>query len=200
MPETTCPSCGAPFKYDEDYAQLVVCPYCNNSIAVVDKSLKVDQKLAPLTKVPTRLEIGKTLVHNNVEYAIMGVARYEYGDGFWDEWHLLNTSNNQVAFYTEDEGDYILFHEKKILPAAEAPSAPIGQTFSLGEQTISLREKGQAKLSGMMGQIANQFPPMTPFTYVDGVIGQHMVIVSYLQDRVILATGTPVRYTDVTIK
>lgn len=201
MMKSNCPSCGGPIEYEEKYTQLISCEYCNNSIAVVDNSLKLDQEIAPLAKVPTRLEIGKELVHSTGRYRIMGLARFQYGKGFWDEWHLLNQSDNSIAWYTEDEGDYILFDEKKVLGAATPPVNPKpGINVELENNSISVRESGTAKLIGVKGQIAWTFPVHQEFSFVDGVCAGKMVIVSWLPDKTVLSSGVPVRYKEIEIK
>jgi len=92
----TCPSCGGPITVESAYTTLVVCPYCGSSLNIHDTGVDITGRTAKLAQYPSRLSIGAGGQIRGRPFRALGRVRYQYDDGFWDEW-FLQFGDGQVA-------------------------------------------------------------------------------------------------------
>lgn len=197
--EVKCPSCGAPLAERIRGPEMVVCSYCRAYVALTGGVATVAGTSVELVKTPTRFRIGQRLRVRGSGCEIVGRARYQYEDGFWDEWQLAigAAGSDQVARLSEDEGDLVVWARESAGPPADLARARPGAAFPVAGRSIVIAEIGEAKLVGAEGTLPRQVSPKESFEYVDGHSAGEVVSLRVWKERSLLLSGWPVRHEEI---
>lgn len=197
----SCTSCGGEITLHYAFSKSAVCPYCglstyitpdgavaqeSNKVVLVDYgspfSLGTSGKLTRKVKNETKKE----------NFLIIGRLRFEYEDGFWDEWMLLlNDQPDQVYWLQETEGRFNLMVSKPI-PLSIAPAfekAKVGTVFTYEKKKIFIRAKSWAKVVGAEGESAFELSVGSKADFIDGICEGKEVAFEYLNDEITFNTG-----------
>jgi len=145
-----CPQCGDALPLYFAHAKLAQCDSCGSSIFLDDEASRVAGESSVLAPEPSLIELGVTFSYNNKSYLPMGMIRYSYGRGFWEEWWLKDSSDGE-HWLSVDEGDIVL--EKLVDNEDDATvfgSPAIGQ--SVGEEWV-ITEIGIGTCQGFRGSL-----------------------------------------------
>ncbi len=167
-----CPACGAPLELEYRFSQMVVCPYCDQTSHLAGEGLEAQGEKVKLSDYGSSFSVGATGTVFDIGFKVFGRIRFEYPDGFWDEW-LLRLENEPEKEYwlQEDEGDYILFEKSETLPEnPDFASAKVGSAMRFGEFQIFISEKNTAKIVGGEGELPHRVIPGEQADFVDGII------------------------------
>ena len=193
--ETKCPSCGAPLVERIRMPEMVVCSYCRAYVALIGGRATVAGQSVELVKTPTRFRIGQKLRVRGKPCEVVGRARYQYEDGFWDEWQLA--AGMDVARLSEDEGDLILWAHAEDGPPQDLGRARPGAPLPVAGRSIVIAEIGDARLVGAEGTLPRQLSPQETFEYVDGHSAGEVVSLRVWKQRSLLLRGWPLRHEDI---
>jgi len=149
-PENTinCPQCGASLPLYFAYAKLTQCEFCNTTLFLDDASARVAGDSSILTPQPSLIKLNQPFSYNRKNYFPMGMIRYSYGRGFWEEWWIKDNSNNEY-WLSVDEGDMVL---QRAIENEEDPSI-FKDTF-IGQKVGSkwiISEIGTGVCEGFIG-------------------------------------------------
>ncbi len=200
--QSPCGGCGAPLFYvPSSDAEMRICEYCGMANAVVPEGLKGVSEVAPLVEMPSRFKVGQSGSIRGKTFQITGRARYDYGDGTWDEWTLYYPEENKCGWLTEDEGEWVLFEEKRPLEQAlDLSSIKARQSLSLAGLNLFVHERGQCTPVGAEGQVF-QVPNFgQAYAYVDGTAGDREVILMDVGGACWLAEGSELFPMDVKLE
>jgi len=112
MQIATCPSCGAPVKFQSAASVFAVCDYCTSTLLRREADLEAIGKMAALMDDPTLLRIGSEGVYKGVHFGVIGRIQLQYEAGLWNEWHIM-FDDMRLGWLGEAAGEfYVTFEEK----------------------------------------------------------------------------------------
>ncbi len=174
MPELHCPSCGAPLKLAYRFSQMVVCGFCDQTSHLENNGLVAKGEKQKLSDYGSKLYTGADGKILNRSMRVLGRLRYEYPDGFWDEWCIKFDDDDNFFWLQEDEGDYALFAEEQVsenLPAFE--KAQVGVSYPFNGINFFVSEKNRGWIAGGEGELPHRVTPGEKADFIDGfIVGQ----------------------------
>jgi hypothetical protein len=195
----SCPSCGGPLQIESAFTTILVCIYCGASLYIRDSGIDVTGQTAKLAEYPSRFAIGANGQVKGRGFRVLGRVRYKNMDGFWDEW-FLQFDDQQVGWLTEDEGDLTLvFKSKLTFPVQPYEQTRVGSFMPFGSDRLFVSEKGDAQLVGAEGEITSNAPLGRAIRYVDGNVANKAIRLIMDDNGIVLYTGEPLEFHDVTI-
>jgi ribosomal protein S27E len=87
--QVSCPSCGAPVRYQSAASAIAVCPYCRSTLARDGETLKNLGRMAELLPDDSAVQLGTQGRWRGKAFAVVGRLQLRYDAGFWNEWHVL---------------------------------------------------------------------------------------------------------------
>jgi len=200
---TPCPGCGGPISYAPSLdAQMVVCPYCKLASAVVPEGLAPVGDTAPLAEMPSLFAMGKRGVLEGKAFVVAGRARYQYEDGFWDEWILYFPEDEKAMWVTEDEGEWVFFREKQVLQEhTDVGSWSAMSQAEVADKSFFVNERGACTPLGAEGQIFMIPAFGVSYEYADGTTqeGEEIVVMDMGQSTAV-CLGHPIGFGEITWK
>ncbi len=195
----SCPNCGGPITVESAYTTLVVCPYCGSSLYIRDTGVDITGRTAKLAQFPSRLSVGAQGTIRGRPFRVLGRVRYQYEDGFWDEW-FLQFADGQVGWAEEDEGEFTLTFKRKLTsPIPPFDQIRVGSTIPLGGAPMFVTEKGGAQIVGGEGEISMTAPPGRAIQYVDGNAGGKAIRLVIDPSGIMLHQGDPLEFQDLVV-
>lgn len=206
--QINCPSCAAPLELSYRAAKSVVCSYCGQTSFINAGQLEAygGAKLL-LADYGSLFELHQRGKIKNLPYEVVGRLRFEYYEGFWDEWLVL-LNNQEEAWLMEDEGELTLF--RKATLHGDAPSfehIKVGRTVELrlqlpdsnqsGLYPIFIIEKHKAIIRGGEGELPFIVEPGEQADYADGICNGSPVSIDYTVEGVSVSWGMPFTVRDI---
>lgn len=157
-----CPQCGDALPLYVKHTKLVQCKSCKSSIFLEDDAAKVwgdSSVLAPEISIVT---LNQAFFYNQKSYLPLGKIRYSYGRGFWEEWWVKDTQNNEY-WLSVDEGDLVFQHKVEVTyPDTLFEHLHIGLVTS---DNWVVTELGEAKCEGFEGALPKTIVIGSTYTY-----------------------------------
>jgi len=192
----TCPNCGGPITVESAYTTLTVCPFCGSSLAIRDTGVDLTGQTAKLAQFPSRLALGAHGQIRGRPFQVLGRIRYQYEDGFWDEWNL-QFADGQIGWVEEDEGEFTLTFKRRLTtPIPPFAGIAVGSFIPLGGAQMFVSEKGTAQTVGAEGELVQSPPPGRAIQYVDGNAGGQAIRLILDAGGITLHQGEPLAFTD----
>jgi len=195
-----CPTCGAPVKLKNRFVKVAVCDYCGQTLVVQDDKLDPTGKTAKMTDYPTPFKIGRFGRLKGDEFEVIGMVRYEYDEGFWDEW-CLNMGGDKLVWIEEDEGLFRSFERVRIKSAIQSwEEVYPGSTITINNIDIFITEKNSAKILGAVGNLTVKRVPGTTLKYLDGTGDEKQFTIEFYENSINLKAGEDLDRADFTFK
>jgi len=102
-----CPQCGDALPLYIKHTKLVQCPSCKSNIFLEDNAVHLAGDSSVLVPEISILTLNTPFFYKQKSYLPLGKIRYSYGRGFWEEWWVKDTQNNEY-WLSIDEGDLAL--------------------------------------------------------------------------------------------
>jgi len=107
-----CPQCGDTLPLFFVHTKIAQCPSCGSTIFLEDEASKVAGDSSVLAPELSLIKLGSLFGYKNKSYLPVGMIRYSYGRGFWEEWWLRDETDSE-HWLSVDEGDMVLEKEIK---------------------------------------------------------------------------------------
>ena len=164
--ELNCPVCGAKAPSRLQHAKLIVCEHCQTSLFLEDEVVKHIGEKSVLTDVPSIIEMGRRFQYRNWTFEPYGRIRFDYGDGFWDEWWVV-LDNGNGRWVSVDEGEIAI---ESPVEFNETPpdydTLTIGSEITLTSQSLRVTERNVATCIGVQGELPEVIAPGETHQYV----------------------------------
>jgi len=163
--ELRCPSCGAPVAARLRYAKLVVCEQCQTPLFLEDEAVAVAGERSVLAALPSLLRKGERYRYRARGFEPVGRARFDYGDGLWDEWWVV-LDDGGGRWLSVDEGEFAVEAPLEIpepLPSYE--SLALGAGVRIGEWDLTVTERNEARCLGVEGELPEPVLPGQSYRY-----------------------------------
>jgi len=102
-----CPQCGYALSLYFKHTKLVQCVSCKSTIFLEDDASEVAGDSSVLAPEISILKVNTPFFYSQKTYLPLGKICYSYGRGFWEEWWVKDTQNNEY-WLSVDEGDLVL--------------------------------------------------------------------------------------------
>lgn len=163
----TCPSCGNIIKQVTSSPQIIVCSACNSTNLLQNGKMEDVGKSACLTDVPSIFEIYKTYRHKDWKFTPVGRVRYDYGDGYWDEW-FVRSDNGKETWVSVDEGEIAI--ESIVQKGLKLPpfdDVKVGGAVMINRLRMTVIEKNTCTMIGAQGELPFKIIPNETYSYID---------------------------------
>ena len=101
-----CPSCGRPVKFEEKYARIMACGYCNSILEFWKWELSKIGEQAEFIDFPSQFIVWKETEWKWKKVYVKGQLRYDYDWGFFDKFFVV--IEWKELYITEDDWTIIL--------------------------------------------------------------------------------------------
>ena len=193
--EFECPSCGGPIKQATPGARSLVCPFCGQTSHINADSLQAAGEKHLLIDYGSVMEIGKFGKFRDREFLVLGRLRFDYDDGFWDEWYVHFLDDGAEAWIQEDDGAFTFFQQAKTLEKIpQLSKVGVGKMDNfLGQWgPVFITSKSKASINGGEGELPFRIVPGEAADFIDGIEDGKLVSVELLPSESILFTGEQV--------
>lgn len=197
MKTTSCPSCGAVITFRSAVSILTVCQYCQSTLIRHDLELENIGRMAELLPDSSPIQIGVAGVYRKVRFIVVGRIQLRYGQGLWNEWHLL-FDNQRSGWLGETLGNYavtFLIHPPEPLPSFAELRA--GQTVVLKSHPYQITNIESARCIAGEGELPIQVSPGYDAPVADlQSAGQRFATLDYSETPPLAFVGEQVRFND----
>jgi endogenous inhibitor of DNA gyrase (YacG/DUF329 family) len=152
-PSANCPSCGAPVQLRWSGAAQTVCPFCHSILVRTDLNLEAVGKVADLPPDPSPIQLLTEGTYQSKAFQVTGRILYEYGQGGWNEWHIV-FSDGRSAWLSDAQLQYAISF--RVDPGAALPSAETifrGKTYTFQNATFEVATLTLAAYKGVEGEL-----------------------------------------------
>ena len=104
-----CPSCGRPIEFEEKYAKIVACPYCNSILEYGKWEFTKIGEQWYFIEFPSQFKVRKDLNFRWMEIFVAWQLRYEYDWWFFDDFFVK--TRDKTFYIREDDGQIFAFEE-----------------------------------------------------------------------------------------
>lgn len=198
----TCPSCGSQIEQKIPGSRTLVCSYCGQTSHLNADSLDAVGNKHMLLDFGSVFEIGLNGKREGRDFIVLGRLRFDYEDGFWDEWYVIHPDNGEEAWIQEDDGAFVWFEErKKILGSFSYDKVTVGVYDDLqGEwEPTFITEKSKGSINGGEGELPFQIIPGSQVDFVDGIWEGQILSIELLAREKVLFIGDPIELKDLTL-
>lgn len=146
---------------------MVVCSACNSTHLLASGRLEDVGKSAILTDFPSIFELHRKFRHKDWKFTPVGRVRYDYGDGWWDEW-FVRSDNGKESWVSVDEGDIAI--EALIQKGVRVPefdALRVGGSLVINRVKMTVIEKNSCTMVGAEGELPFRIIPGETYNYVD---------------------------------
>jgi len=197
--QISCPNCGGPLQVESAFTTLLVCSYCHQTLYIHDTGVDLAGKTAKLAEYPSRLSVGAQGKIKGQGFCVLGRVRYQYDEGFWDEW-FLQFDSQRIGWVEEDEGEFTLtFKSKLTSPVPPFDQIRVGSFIPLGKDRLFISEKGLAQIVGAQGEVSMTARPGQALHYVDGNAADKAIRLVMDDKGITLHTGEPLDFSDLEV-
>ncbi|UWQ17279.1 DUF4178 domain-containing protein [Jannaschia sp. M317] len=156
MTAHSCPNCGAALPPMLAHARMVNCAFCGSSVVLDDAGLRRAGEAGDMLDAPELIEIGVPVELGQAgTFTATGHVRYDYGRGYWDEYHGT-LDDGDLVWVSVDEGDVVL--QRPVAPPPEAGRAAfrLGAEVRQGGQVFHCTEVDNATAAAFRGQLPEE--------------------------------------------
>ncbi len=145
-----CPQCGAALPLFFVHTKIAQCSSCGSTIFLEDEAARLAGDSSVLAPELSLIKLGSTFSYRNKSYLPVGMIRYSYGRGFWEEWWLRDESGSEL-WLSVDEGDMVLEVETESTMTPELFGGLKQGAFVDKEWIVT--ETGEGECVGFIGSL-----------------------------------------------
>jgi hypothetical protein len=193
-----CPSCGAELEFQYRHSKMVVCKYCGQTSYINAGLADPAGEKILLADYGSLLSVGKRGKLKGKPFLVLGRLRFDYDDGFWDEWLIWFDGQEYTDFWLqEDEGEFTLFTKKGLQDKPpEFDKVKVATIVAINRQTVFVTEKNRATINGGEGGLPFQLIPGEQVNYIDGIAEGKPVSLEYMPGETVFNSGETVALSD----
>ena len=165
-PAASCPNCGAPIVFRWSSSVQTTCPQCQSIIVRSDVNLARVGVVSDLPPDSSPIRVGAEGVYEKHAFTVAGRIIYDYGEGSWNEWHVV-MNDEQSAWLSDAQSQYAVSFATpaESLPALE--SVHLGNRFTWNRISFEVTTITRAKYRGVEGELPFEYWDKTEASFVD---------------------------------
>jgi len=168
-----CPSCWRPIKFDEKYARILACGYCNSILEFGTWELSKIWEQAEFIEFPSQFIVWKETEWQWKKVYIKWQLRYEYDWWFFDKFFVI--IKWEEFYINEDDWKQILLKDWEWQKSSETLlDKPVWETVNIFWKNIFIQESWIFKLISIKWYINSELIPWKEYEYLDWIIDWKM--------------------------
>lgn len=199
-----CPGCGAPARFLWSSAVQTSCEFCKAILVRRDVNIENVGKVADLPPDASPIQIGTEGMAGNQSFQVVGRIQYAYGQGSWNEWHLI-LSNGSSAWLSDAQAEYaysVLAPAPAKLPLAGELRPGMNQVFN--NVWYNVTSITRARYVGFQGELPFetwQRPSEEEFLFADlRTSDARFATIDYSEDPPLFYAGSAVDFDALRLK
>lgn len=174
MSSRNCLKCGADLGETFVWSRMVNCDHCGTAHFLRDAVFAVAGSAGVVHDAPGLVALSRPLVTPFGTFLPVGVVRFSYGRGTWDEFWATDPAG-KGAWISVDEGDIAL---QWPVSGAGLPMAPRDRNETLVHEgrDWTVTEVETARCIGFRGQLPELFALDEGFTFVNASAGDGRIL------------------------
>jgi hypothetical protein len=193
----SCPSCGGEVKIKSIFSKSIVCTYCGQTSYLNVDKLEAKGGKDFLADYGSLFSVGMRCKLQGKSLEVIGRIRYEYEDGFWDEWAVIMNDKDELIYWLEeDEGRLTLFESTTVVPKNITYSDKVGSILTFNDQKIFVRAKSKAKIIGSEGELPFQIIKGEKADFIDGILNSAPCGFEFLSNEITFNEGQALHLSD----
>lgn len=199
QPVANCPNCGAKIVFRWSSSVQTVCEYCKSILVRMDLDLKKVGQVADLPPNSSPIQIGTEGVSHGHSFLVVGRIIYEYGQGTWNEWHLV--MNNGSAWLSDAQDAYVVTFAAPGRKLPDAGQSQVGQGYVWDGETYTVTTITKAHYRGVEGELPFQYWDEQEVVFVDLMTTDgKFATLDYSDEKPALYLGETVEFDDLKLK
>jgi ribosomal protein S27E len=179
MRTASCPSCGAPVTFQSRASVFAVCEFCQSTLVSHDGDLQNLGRMAALLEDTSPLQLGAEGVYRSVHFAVIGRIQLRYGQGVWNEWHLL-FDDQRNGWLSDAAGQCIVTFARWVAePLPAFTDLQIEQPLLLDGQRFQVTNLERATCVAGAGELPFRIGPGYPAPVADLRTGSAFATLDY---------------------
>jgi ribosomal protein S27AE len=197
MKTANCPSCGAGITFQSAVSILSICAYCKSTLLRHDLELENIGRMAELLPDPSPIQLGAEGVYRKVRFTVVGRIQLRYGQGLWNEWHLL-FENQRGGWLGEVLGHYaVTFLIQPTEPLPPFSELRAGRNVTLKGRAFQVTNIETARCVAGEGELPIRVGPGYDAPVVDlQAAGKVFATLDYSENPPLAFVGEHVRFDD----
>jgi len=168
-----CPSCWRPIKFDEKYARILACGYCNSILEFGTWELSKVWEQAEFIEFPSKFIVWKETDWEWKKVYVKWQLRYEYDWWFFDKFFVI--IKWEEFYINEDDWKQILLKDWDWNKSNETLlDKSVWETVNIFWKNIFIQESWTFKLISIKWFINSQLIPWKEYEYLDWIIDWKM--------------------------
>jgi DNA-directed RNA polymerase subunit RPC12/RpoP len=159
-----CPNCGAELSARLRSTKVVACSYCDSNVLLEDDAVRLAGKQGVMADYPSLLALQQSFRYRGWDFMPIGIARFDYGQGYWDEW-WITSGDGEGHWLSVDEGDFALEEPIEIDETPSAFELVPGRAIRLDGHELYVTEQGRATCIGIKGELPEALNVGDSYTY-----------------------------------
>ncbi len=200
MKTFSCPSCGGEVQIRSIFSKSVVCTYCGQTSYLNVDKLEAKGAKGLLADYGSNFAVGTKGRLKGKSFEVIGRVRFDYEEGFWDEWAvILDGKQDQTFWLEESEGRLTLLQSSQVVPS-KAPNYKninVGTEINFQSHKIFVRAKSKATLSGGEGELYFEVVKGAQADFIDGICEGQPVSFEFMQNEISFNQGQTLHLRDI---
>ena len=200
-PTANCPQCGAPIRFRWSSAVQTVCEFCHSILVRHDVDLTRVGEVAELPPESSPIQMNTEGIYNNKAFVVAGRILYEYGEGGWNEWHLM-FQDGASGWLSDAQAQYavsFLSQPKDALPTEAAIGR--GKRLALEALEYEVTSLTRARYRGVEGELPFEYWDKEEVLFADlRSSGGRFATIDYSDESPLLFLGEAVEFDALKLK
>ena len=160
-----CPSCGRPVKFEEKYARIMTCGYCNSILEFWSWELNKVWEQAEFINFPSEFIVWKTVEWKGRKVYVKWELRYEYDWGFFSEFFV---EIDWKTYYLEEDDwmQKLIKNWKWQKSNMSILDKPVWEKVEIAGADIFVQETGIFTLVGLKWFVNTELIPWKQYEYL----------------------------------
>ena len=168
-----CPSCWRPVAFEEKYARVIACWYCNSILEFGTWELSKIWEQAEFIEFPSEFIVWKETEWEWKKVYVKWQLRYEYDWWFFDKFFI--TINWEEFYINEDDWTQKLLKDWDWQDSNEwLIDKPVWETVDIFWKNIFIQESWIFKLISIKWFVNSKLIPWKQYEYLDWIIDWKM--------------------------
>ena len=200
-PVSNCPNCGAPIQFRWSSAVQTTCEFCHSILVRTDVDLKKVGVVADLPSDSSPLQIGSEGQYQNKSFVVVGRIIYEYGQGGWNEWHVVYNDGSS-GWLSDAQLEYDLSGiTTPPSPLPERDTLQRGQPFFWNNKRFEMTSLTIARYKGVQGELPFEYWDKEDCVFADlRTATGDFATIDYSENPPLLFLGRAVDFDDLHLK
>ena len=171
-----CPGCWRPISFDEKYAKVVSCPYCNSILEFWSWELNKIWEQSDFIEFPSIFKVWKELEWKWKKVYVKGQLRYEYDWGFFDKFFVI--IDGKEYFIEEDDWTTKLLKDWPWQNLSiSLLDKEVWKYINIWWIEVFVQETGTFKLVNIKWIVNNTLIPGKDYEYLDWIVDWKMIYI-----------------------